>query len=182
MAPLTSRLPLLHWLAASAEATFKRSLTMATQLQITAHRPNALYSTGPRTRRGKSISRINALKHGLSAEHVVLFDEEVEEFERFFRKWMRACKPQGFVEQQLVERIAICAWRLRRVYRIETGLFRKYRAEWSNRAIKPSNEIEVAFFRLTVADNTLAKLTRYERHIDRTLKFTFCALEHHQKR
>src|ERR1700689_5033113 len=103
---------------------------MATQLQIAANRRNALYSTGPRTPRGKSISRINALKHGLRTEHVVLFDEEAEEFERFFRKWMRACKPRGFVAQQLVERIAICAWRLRRVYRIETGLFSKYRADW----------------------------------------------------
>src|SRR5208282_4780847 len=88
---------------------------MATSLQIAANRRNALKSTGPRTQLGKSVSRQNSPKHGLSAEHVVLFDEEVAEFERFFREWMHAYKPRGFVERQLIERIAICAWRLRRV-------------------------------------------------------------------
>src|SRR5271156_2016960 len=143
---------------------------MATQLQIATNRRNALRSTGPRTVRGKSISRINALKHGLSAEHVVLFDEEIEEFERFFRKWMVACKPQGFVEQQLVERIAICAWRLRRVYRIETGLFSKCRTDWTKGTTGLPIAIETTFYRASTADNTLEKLTRYERSIERSLR------------
>jgi hypothetical protein len=150
---------------------------MATQLQIAANRRNALRSTGPQTQLGKSASRMNALKHGLTSEQVVLFDEDIKEFERFFRQWVRACNPKGFIEHQLVERVAICAWRLRRVYRIETRLFRKYRTQWTNGAAKLSNEIKVAFFHFTAADNTLAKLTRYERYIERTLKFTFHALE-----
>jgi hypothetical protein len=143
---------------------------MATHLQIAANRRNALHSTGPRTKLGKSVSQLNALKHGLSAEHVVLFDEEVAEFERFFRKWMRACKPRGFVEQQLVERIAICAWRLRRVYRIETGLFSKYQTDWIKATTGLPVAIETTFFRATTDDNTLEKLTRYERSIERSLR------------
>jgi hypothetical protein len=154
----------------------------ASALQITANRRNALKSTGPQTRSGKASSRMNALKHGLTAEQVVLFDEDVEEFERFFRKWVRAFKPKGFIEHQMVERIAICAWRLRRVYRIEAQLFGRYRTEWINGVASVSNEIDVAFFRLTATDNTLAKLTRYERHIDRSLRFTFRALEHCQRK
>jgi len=142
---------------------------MATQLQIAANRRNALYSTGPRTRRGKSISRINALKHGLSAEHVVLFDEEAPEFERFVHKWMRACKPRGFIEQQLVERIAICAWRLRRLYRIETDLFNKCRTDWTKGETRLPIAIETTFFRAAANENTLEKLTRYERSIERSL-------------
>jgi hypothetical protein len=101
----------------------------ASALQITANRRNALKSTGPQTRSGQAASRMNALKHGLTAEQVVLFDEDVEEFQLFFRKWLQACKPKGFIEHQMVERIAICAWRLRRVYRIETQLFGRYRTE-----------------------------------------------------
>jgi hypothetical protein len=155
---------------------------MATQLQITANRRNALRSTGPRTVRGKSISRINALKHGLSAEHAVLFDEDVEEFERFFRKWIGACKPKGFVEQQLVERIAICAWRLRRVYRIETGLFSKYRTDWSKGTIGLPIAIETTFFRVSAADNTLEKLTRYERSIERSLRWAVRQYDEIKKR
>ena len=154
----------------------------ASPRQIAANRSNALKSTGPRTGEGKASSRMSALKHGLTAEHVVLFDEDVEEFQRFFRQWVRTFKPKGFVEHQLVERIAICAWRLRRVYRIETKLFDRYRTEWINGIANHSDEIDVAFFRLTAADNTLAKLTRYERHIERTLIFAFRALECCQSR
>lgn len=154
----------------------------ASALQIAANRRNALKSTGPQTRSGKAASRMNALKHGLTAEQVVLFDEDVEEFQRFFRQWVRSFKPKGFIEHQLVERIAICAWRLRRVYRIETQLFEKYRTEWINGATNLSNEIDEVFFRLTAADNTLAKLTRYERHIERAQRFTFRALEHCQSK
>jgi hypothetical protein len=143
---------------------------MATHLQIATNRRNALHSTGPRTQVGKSISRINALKHGLSAEHVVLFDEEVEKFERFFRKWMRACKPLGFVEQQLVERIAICAWRLRRVYRIESGIFKKYQTDWMKGGTGLPVAIETTFFRASTGENTIEKLTRYERSIERSLR------------
>jgi hypothetical protein len=36
-------------------------------------------------------------------------------------------RPNGAMEAQLSERAIICAWRLRRVYRIETGMFSKAR-------------------------------------------------------
>jgi hypothetical protein len=40
---------------------------MSSQRQIAANRENAGKSTGPRTRRGKSRARINAVRHGLAA-------------------------------------------------------------------------------------------------------------------
>ncbi len=142
----------------------------ASALQISANRRNALKSTGPQTRSGKVASRMNALKHGLTAEQVVLFDEDVEEFQRFFRQWVRAFKPKGFIEHQLIERIAICAWRLRRVYRIETGLFNKYQTDWIKSATALPVAIETTFFRANAAENTLEKLTRYERSIEWSLR------------
>ena len=49
---------------------------MATNNQITANRRNARKSTGPRKTAGKARSGGNALKHGLTATQVVLFDED----------------------------------------------------------------------------------------------------------
>jgi hypothetical protein len=43
------------------------------------------------------------------AERVILFDEQREEFERFYVRLMAAFKPQGLVEIHLSEHIAISA-------------------------------------------------------------------------
>jgi hypothetical protein len=54
---------------------------MATAKQAAANRRNAAKSTGPRTKSGKARSRRNALKHGLSAEQVVMLGEDPAAFE-----------------------------------------------------------------------------------------------------
>ena len=49
---------------------------MATPAQITANRANAQRSTGPRSAEGKSVSRFNALKHGVDAASIILPGED----------------------------------------------------------------------------------------------------------
>jgi hypothetical protein len=46
-----------------------------------ANRINAKRSSGPKTEFGKSRSKMNALKHGLSAKKIVIGDEDPKEFE-----------------------------------------------------------------------------------------------------
>jgi hypothetical protein len=96
---------------------------MTTQKQRTANRRNAKKSTGPRTAKGRARSSINALKHGLTAAQITIADEKSEDLENFHRGLIDVLIPVGALEEQLVERIAVCAWRLRRVYRIEAQLF-----------------------------------------------------------
>jgi hypothetical protein len=48
---------------------------MTSTKQIEANRRNALASTGPRTQEGKAIVARNAVKHGLTAQSVLLPDE-----------------------------------------------------------------------------------------------------------
>ena len=54
---------------------------MTSPKQIEANRRNAKKSSGPRTAGGKSIAKLNASKHGLLAEQVVIPGEDFEEFE-----------------------------------------------------------------------------------------------------
>ena len=55
---------------------------MTSQKQIEANLANAQLSTGPRTNRGKARSKMNAVKHALTAAQGVLIEgEDPEEFE-----------------------------------------------------------------------------------------------------
>ena len=51
--------------------------------QIEANRRNALKSTGPKTEEGKSQSRRNAVRHGLTAETVIGVLEDVDDYMAF---------------------------------------------------------------------------------------------------
>ena len=97
---------------------------MATDAQIAANQRNAQRSTGPRTCEGKTIAARNALRHGLLAEDVILDDEDPHLFEERRDAMCAHLDPRGELEDVLVERIVACAWRLRRLQRIEASVFR----------------------------------------------------------
>ena len=95
---------------------------MTTQKQIETNRRNSRRSTGPKTRTGKAASKMNAMKHGLLAEQVTVRGEDPVEFAGVLESLIDEFQPQGPLEEQLVERVAACMWRLRRLYRVEAGI------------------------------------------------------------
>lgn len=96
---------------------------MATDKQIAANRRNAQKSTGPNTDEGKSHSRQNAFRHGLTAQTVISLVEKADEYADFEALVITDYEPQTTIERALVERLASLLWRLRRAVAIETGLF-----------------------------------------------------------
>jgi hypothetical protein len=96
---------------------------MTTVKQIEANRLNALKSTGPRTEEGKRRSRCNAIRHGLTAETVIVGLENPEDYESFEATIIADYDPTMAVERELVLRLASVLWRLRRATGIETALF-----------------------------------------------------------
>ena len=102
---------------------------MATTAQSEANRRNALLSTGPKTIDGKKASSKNAIRHGLLSENIVLLDEDREEFDRFRDDLASQLAPEGQLEALLAERVIVCAWRLRRVYRFESDVFAYHEAD-----------------------------------------------------
>jgi hypothetical protein len=155
---------------------------MTSNLQIEANRRNSQLSTGPRTAEGRRTSSKNALKHGLTAQHVTVFDETEADFRRFHRQLLQVLRPEGAMEAQLAERAVICAWRLRRVYRIETGMFSKARKLWAPTGPTMANDIETVYTRLTSQRDDLAKLSRYESSIERSLRRALLDLDRRQTR
>jgi hypothetical protein len=92
--------------------------------QIEANRRNALRSTGPTTEDGKSRSRQNAVRHGLSAETVVEIFEDIDDYRGFEAAIIADYDARTAVERELVLRLASLLWRLRRATMIETELLR----------------------------------------------------------
>jgi hypothetical protein len=92
--------------------------------QIEANRRNARLSTGPVTEEGKSRSRQNAVRHGLTAETVIDALEDAEDYAAFEMAVTADYDAQSAVERELVLRLASLLWRLRRATAIESGLFK----------------------------------------------------------
>jgi hypothetical protein len=97
---------------------------MTSLRQIEANRRNAQLSTGPVTEEGKRRSRLNAVRHGLTAETVIDALEDAEDYAAFELAVTSDFDAQTAVERELVLRLASLLWRLRRATAIESGLFK----------------------------------------------------------
>ncbi len=92
---------------------------MATAAQIAANRLNAQNSTGPRTAEGKARCAHNAVRHGLTAKHLIVRDDEREDFECLRAGLAAEVAPQGPLEQIVFDELIHAAWNLRRFRRLE---------------------------------------------------------------
>ena len=96
---------------------------MTTRKQIEANRRNAQKSSGPKTLQGKSLSNMNAVKHGLRTEQVLIPGEGEREFADLRRRLFEDLQPMGGLEIELIDGLVVDFWRLRRLRMVETGLF-----------------------------------------------------------
>jgi len=71
---------------------------MATPAQIIANQQNAQSSTGPRTPEGKARVSQNAIKHGLTSKHLIIREDEQEEFAALQDLLLAELAPQGAIE------------------------------------------------------------------------------------
>jgi hypothetical protein len=91
--------------------------TMASMKRIRANRRNAKKSTGPKTIDGKKRSRMNALKHGLDAETLILPGEDPAAFRDRLDAWRSGHPPRSPREEDLLEQAVRLSWRLDRADR-----------------------------------------------------------------
>ncbi len=152
------------------------------QRKIEANRRNACKSTGPRTAEGKARSRLNALKHGLRSEQVVVLagpnPENREEFEALRQGLIDDREPKGVLEEMLVDRLAVSFWRLRRAYRFEAKSIEQANTPSAVSQVLaglsglPNEPTE----KVLPSSGDLDKLLRYESMIDRELLRTMAQL------
>src|ERR1019366_1586749 len=79
------------------------------------NRQNAQKSTGPRTEAGKKRSSLNALRHNLTGQIIIIMTEEgMQAYKKFTQGFHDDLQPKGALETQLVQTMADCSWRLNR--------------------------------------------------------------------
>ena len=146
---------------------------MTSEKQTQANRRNAQKSIGPTTSEGKAAVRHNALKHGLLAQDVLLIGEDKDELRALGERMVAELQPEGELEEQLVEQIVVALWRLRRLHRVEAGIFNfELASDTSSTFVSGHNQtikLGLSFIRDANGANAFSKLSRYEIPIVRSL-------------
>src|ERR1017187_9610162 len=100
---------------------------MSSKSQTNANRTNAKESTNPRTGyplgQGKARSSRNSTVHGLTGKPPILPGENPADLLDLAGRYRTGLHPDEQVEEDLVERMAIATYRLRRIASIEVGYF-----------------------------------------------------------
>jgi hypothetical protein len=79
-----------------------------------ASRINGAKSHGPKTEDGRRAASLNAVKHGLTAETVVLPNESQEEYQAELDDYRQHFAPANKPEADLVRQLTSAHWRLAR--------------------------------------------------------------------
>jgi hypothetical protein len=98
-------------------------MSLTKELLDEVRRANAQKSTGPRSGPGKQRSRLNAVKHNLSGQHLILQESELEAYNRMGSAMLTDLKPKSEPERQIAEKIIDTNFRLNRLTAIENNLF-----------------------------------------------------------
>jgi hypothetical protein len=144
---------------------------VTSEKQIKANRENSLKSTGPKTPEGKDAVRLNALKHGLLAQEVLLPGEDAAAFKELAEGLVAELRPVGELEVRLVEDIIATHWRLRRLRRIEAGIFSwQLYGEWQERAQIEAKSYERYILEDVIDNDDTTTITDEQKHQAALLK------------
>ena len=90
-------------------------------LQAAASALNGARSKGPKTSEGKSRSAMNALRHGLSASHLLLPGEDSQKYESHLDGYFATFAPATLPEAHLVAQLGDLTWKLERLVKLENN-------------------------------------------------------------
>jgi hypothetical protein len=96
---------------------------MSSSAQVLANQANALLSTGPKTEEGKKKSSLNAWRHGLTGQTVVMPHEDMQSYLAFRKDLEARLQPADALESQIAGRMIDIQWRLNRCFSMEMAVY-----------------------------------------------------------
>src|ERR1700731_2891577 len=153
---------------------------MISDKQLAANRNNAQKSTGPRTAEGRSRSRLNALRHGLTGQVTTMTEEDRAARDKFSEALIKNLAPEGAMETQLAQRIATDSWRLNRISAVEDNLFALGLHQNAGQLCPGEPQIDAALTTarvFTQESHQLQLLTLYEQRLNRAVEQNLVLLQ-----
>jgi hypothetical protein len=95
---------------------------MDQSLRAESNRANAQKSTGP-SPEGLRRTRLNASKHNLTGQTLILRADEIESYNRLSVNLLSELKPKTELERQIVQKIIDAHARLNRIASVENNIF-----------------------------------------------------------
>jgi hypothetical protein len=158
------------------------ALLRAQKHQAETNRRNAAHSTGPATPEGKRRASLNALRHGLTGQTVVLPTDDLAAYQSTCDEFHAELKPKGLLETRLVQTIADTYWRLDRIRAMENNLFALAIEEQEPLSSDPVISAALSQAKsLDERSDLLTRLSLYEQRLNRTLEKAQAQLNQIQK-
>src|SRR5260370_31461784 len=133
------------------------------------NRENAKKSSGPRNEAGKQPSSLNALRHGLTGQTVVLPSDDLAAYERHCKGFFNQYQPKNPTEVQLTQTVADLYWRLNRAAAIETNMLALGIKEKSNSVDTENAQVHTSLAMgkaFCEQSQAFANLTLYEHRLN----------------
>jgi hypothetical protein len=157
---------------------------MSTPNRIEINRANSQHSTGPKTEAGKQRSSLNALRHGLTGQLVVMPTEDLHAYQRHLTSFTDEYYPKGATEAHLVQALADASWRLNRVAVLEANLLTLAAANQPDPLADAPGQIQAAMAivaSLESQSKALANLSLHSQRLSRQFEKTVAQLRELQK-
>jgi hypothetical protein len=143
------------------------------------NRANSQHSTGPKTEAGKARSSLNALRHGLTGQIVVMPTEDLQAYQSHLESFTGEYHPQGATEANLVQALADTSWRLNRVAALEANLLTLAAARQPNPLANAPDQIQDAMATVAALESqskALANLSMHSQRLSRQFERTVALL------
>jgi hypothetical protein len=146
--------------------------------QTQAPTPQPRKATGPTTPEGKNHPRLNALRHGLAGQTVLMPWEDREAYQAHCAAIIQELAPFGQLETQCAQGIADDQWRLNRARAVDTNMFALGQFDYA-----PLTGDQQADAALNAArafrdhSKAFGNLSLYEQRISRSLEKNFARLQ-----
>ena len=98
-------------------------MAQLSEKQLEANRANAQHSTGPKTEEGKRRSSLNATRHGLTGQVLILPEEEHAAFQLFTKQVVDSYDLENKHEETLCVIYATSLWQIQQAQGILSNMF-----------------------------------------------------------